>query len=154
MTLSSIDIEKFLNHHNSFMGCYPCNKLPPFPKRLPKSLIVNTDDNHESGDHWVALIFTKSNAFYFDSFGIGILENDILKYIGQGYNSYIHSVKEIQDVYSEKCGHFCMGFVLKVESIETYDTYLKQFDSRAKMKNDLKIEKVLKKVEIMVTKGT
>ena len=125
------------------MGCYPCDKLPPFPKELPRSLIINTDNINQSGEHWVALIFTINKAFFFDSYGVGVLENNILKYIEQGYSSYIHSVKEIQAVNSEKCGHFCIGFITKVNSVKTYANYLKEFSLRNKMRNDLKIDKIL-----------
>ena len=99
MTLSSLDIKNLLLNHKTFMGCYPCNRLPPFPKKqLPRSLIVNTDQSHESGNHWIAMILTRKNCLYFDSFGVGVLESDILKFIEEGYNSYIHSVKEIQAI--------------------------------------------------------
>lgn len=145
MTLSSLDIKNLLLNHKTFMGCYPCNRLPPFPKKqLPRSLIVNTDQSHESGNHWIAMILTRKNCLYFDSFGVGVLESDILKFIEEGYNSYIHSVKEIQAINSEKCGQFCVGFILQVTNVKTYASFLKDFTSKNKMENDVKVNQFLK----------
>lgn len=145
MMLSSIDIQSYLLHHKSFMGCFPCNRLPPFPSQLPKSLIVNSDNIQDSGDHWVGLILTPKKCFYFDSFGVGILENNINKFIERKYKTYIHSIKEIQAIESEKCGEFCMGFVLQVKNVKTYKKFLTQFNHRRLKKNDEKIRHFLRR---------
>ena len=140
----SNEIKKFLAKEKHFMGCYPCDKLPTFPKKLPRSLIVNTDSVQRPGDHWVALVFTEKECFYFDSFGVGILEIDIWRYVQNKYTSFIHSVVEIQSIKSKKCAEFCIGFVLYVKSIKSYENYIKKFHFEKPMLNDLEITRCLR----------
>ena len=140
----SNEINKFLANEKHFMGCYPCDSLPPFPKQFPRSLIVNTDSVQRPGDHWVGLVFTEEKCFYFDSFGVGILEVDIWRYVNNRYETFIHSVAEIQSIESEKCGEFCIGFVLHVKSIKSYEKYIKKFHLKNTMLNDFEIEQCLR----------
>ena len=69
----STEIEDILETSPNFLGCFPLDELPSFPKRLPASLIVNTDISMGTGDHWLALLMKKDKCFYFDSFGLPIL---------------------------------------------------------------------------------
>ena len=64
----STEIENILKTSKKFLGCFPLDELPYFPRRLPASLIVNTDTSIAKGDHWLALILQKDKCFYFDSF--------------------------------------------------------------------------------------
>ena len=144
---TSEQIQKYLIYENDFLGCYPCDSLPPFPKQLPKTLIVNTDNSSESGSHWVGLVLMKHYCFYFDSYGVGILEANILNYIREHYLSYIYSVKEIQAIRSEKCGQFCISFVMCVRSIRDYNIFLNKFDGDKDnlSQNDVVINRMMKK---------
>ena len=47
----STEIEDILQTSDNFLGCFPLDELPPFPQRLPASIIVNTDISTEIGDH-------------------------------------------------------------------------------------------------------
>ena len=67
------DIEDILETCTDFLGCFPLDKLPSFPQRLPASMIVNTDISIKNGDHWLALILNKKKCFYFNSFGLPII---------------------------------------------------------------------------------
>ena len=59
----SWDIEDDLKSCSNFLGCFPLDQLPSFPKRLPASMIINTDTSNENGDHWLGLILNKKNVF-------------------------------------------------------------------------------------------
>ena len=141
---TSVQIEEFLQMKKNFLGCFPCNQLPSFPKLLPKSMVVNTDKAGESGEHWVALFLTKNECLYFDSFGLPILEKSLLIYLRSHYTSAIYSNICIQEYKSDRCGLFCIGFVQSVKDIYSYLSFIKMFDDETLEKNDHIIAKHLK----------
>ena len=116
---SSIDIENYLKDQRGFLGCFACNDLPPFPKKFPVSMIINTHRKNQPGEHWLALVLTKSKCLYFDSFGVGITEETIVSYLQQKYEKVTINNECIQHLYSESCGLFCIAFIkmLKVNQV-------------------------------------
>ena len=83
--MNSLQIEKLLAADDKFLGCFPHDMLPPFPKQFPRSLIINTDDSSKPGDHWVGLVLNKDKCFYFDSYGLPILQKNIVKNTGSNF---------------------------------------------------------------------
>ena len=73
---TSKQIEDYLESDGNFLGCFPHDKLPPFPSIFPKSIIIITDSGR--GENWIAMILTKKKCFYFDSFGVPIINTNIL----------------------------------------------------------------------------
>ena len=141
----SSHIEEILKNERSFMGCYPKDKLPKkFPKVLPKTIIINTGHSSTSGDHWIALLLLKSGCFYFDSFGLGILDQDIQNFIERKYKRYTYNQKCIQHFESKKCGEFCIGFTKMVKNRKDFQNFIMKFDFQYLKNNDMKIEKMLK----------
>ena len=124
----STDIEAILEGCTEFHGCFPLDKLPSFPPRLPSSMIVNTDISIKSGDHWLGLILSKNKCFYFDSFGLPIIDTSIVKYLKPHYKSVTYSDICIQDVESNKCGEFCIAFIKHVKSKSSYKKFLSHFN--------------------------
>ena len=141
---TSIQIEQFLRIKKKFLGCFPCDQLPPFPNLLPKSMVVNTDKAGGSGEHWVALLLTKNECLYFDSFGLPILEESLLLYLRRHYISAVFSNTCIREYKSDRCGLFCIGFVQSVRDIYSYSSFIKMFDVKTLEKNDHIIDKHLK----------
>ena len=47
--------QKFMKD-KTFIGCFPFDKLPAFPEKLPAKLIINTGASSTEGEHWVALL--------------------------------------------------------------------------------------------------
>ena len=60
----------------SFIGCYPHDKLPKIEYGINCSVIINTGDSSTDGKHWVALKMTRNKCFYFDSFGVKIVDEN------------------------------------------------------------------------------
>ena len=143
----STHIAKFLQNDESFMGCYPKDKLPKrFPKVLPKTIVVNTGLSSTHGDHWVALRLQKTCCFYFDSFGVEIVDQEILSFIKRNYQKYTFNNKCIQYYDSENCGKFCIAFIKMVKNRNDFKNFVHKFDFHNLKKNDKQIEKILKKV--------
>ena len=138
----STEIEHNLKHDKYFMGCFPSDLLPSFPNSFPKTLIINTKPSNMKGEHWVALVLKKKKCFYFDSFGVPILNDDILQFL-QDYYKVTYSDVCIQSVNSEKCGKFCIAFVKTVRSKQSYSEFLSNFNFIDLASNDLLIENKL-----------
>ena len=133
---SSIKIENYLKDQKGFLGCFACNDLPPFPKKFPVSMIINTDKKNQAGEHWLGLILTKSKCLYFDSFGVGITEESIVSYLQQNYEKVTINNECIQHLYSESCGLFCIAFIKNVKSKTSFETFISKFNLLDLLKND------------------
>ena len=145
----STHIAKFLQNDESFMGCYPKDKLPKrFPNILPKTIIINTGLSSTHGDHWVALRLLKTCCFYFDSFGVEIVDQEILSFIKRKYQNYTFNNKCIQYYDSEKCGKFCIAFIRMVKNKTDFKSFVNNFDFHNLKNNDKLIVKILKKLNI------
>ena len=143
----SAHIEIFLQNDKSFMGCYPKDKLPKrFPKVLPKTIVVNTGLSSTHGDHWVALRLQKACCFYFDSFGVDIVDKEIMSFIKRKYQKYTFNNKCIQNYDSENCGKFCIAFIKMVKNKKEFKTFVNNFDFYNLKNNDKQIENILKKI--------
>ena len=133
---SSIDIENYLKDQRGFLGCFACNDLPPFPKKFPVSMIINTHRKNQPGEHWLALVLTKSKCLYFDSFGVGITEETIVSYLQQKYEKATVNNECIQHLYSESCGLFCIAFIKNVKNNASFETFISNFNLLDLLEND------------------
>ena len=133
---SSIEIENYLKNQKGFLGCFAYNDLPPIPKILPASLIINTHRKNQPGEHWLALILTKTKCFYFDSFGAPILEEMIVSYLQQKYKKVTVNNECIQHFTSASCGLFCIAFIKNVNSKIRYEKFISKFSLFNLLKND------------------
>ena len=139
----STEIENIVVTSENFLGCFPLDELPYFPQRLPATLIVNTDISTQNGKHWLALLLDKDKCLYFDSFGLPIVEELLLKYLEPHYNVVTYSDVCIQHFKSNKCGKFCILFVKHVNSKTTYEKFLYSFNHHNLKENDFIVEQWL-----------
>ena len=137
----SIEIEQNLKHDVYFMGCYSPDLLPSFPNSFPRTLIINTMPSNMEGEHWVALVLKKKRCYYFDSFGLSIMNRNILRFL-ERYRKVTYSDVCIQSVNSEKCGKFCIAFVKSVRCKQSFSNFLSSFDYVNLANNDILIEKI------------
>ena len=107
------------------------------------SAIINTGDSGTMGKHWVTVKMTKDNCFYFDSFGVGIVNENIMKFVSN-YKKVVYSGICIQDIRSNKCGEFCIAFLKNVNSRDNYDRFINVFDDCDLYKNDFIVNDILK----------
>jgi hypothetical protein len=139
----SLDIEQVIStidNRKQFLGCFPLDQLPDFPTQFPKSCIINTQTSTKVGEHWIALILTKKHCFYFDSFGLPIIDQRIIEYLNPHYTIVRYSDVCIQHIESDKCGEFCIVFVTQVNSKITYEKFISQFNLEDVRENDNIIE--------------
>ena len=139
----SLDIEQVIStidKRKQFLGCFPLDQLPDFPTQFPKSCIINTQTSTKVGEHWIALILTNKHCFYFDSFGLPIIDQRIIEYLNPHYTIVRYSDVCIQHIESDKCGEFCIVFVTQVNSKITYEKFISQFNLEDVRENDNIIE--------------
>ena len=137
----SDEIETVLNNDKNFMGCYASNKLPTVPLSFPKSLIINTATFETGGEHWVAIVLQRKRCFYFDSFGLPIIDKNILHFLCH-YKKVTYTDVCIQNTFSDYCGKFCIAFIKYVHSKHSYNEFINQFDFVNLYKNDLRVENI------------
>lgn len=123
----SSEISKNFRRDETFLGCFPFDKLPEFPEKLPAKLIINTGASSTDGEHWVALLMKPKTCFYFDSFGVPIMNIEIKNFLKKKYKKVIYSDVCIQSFKSKKCGQFCINFLKMVKNKKTYISFLKRF---------------------------
>lgn len=123
----SSEISKNFRRDETFLGCFPFDKLPEFPEKLPAKLIINTGASSTDGEHWVALLMKPKTCFYFDSFGVPIMNIEIKNFLKKKYKKVIYSDVCIQSFKSKKCGQFCINFLKIVKNKKTYISFLKRF---------------------------
>ena len=96
-----------------FCGVLPLDHLPSKKLTHDCSFIVNSDKSHEKGMHWFA-IYAPLNGYveYFDPFGLRPIHEEIYDFIKKNSNNYIYNNQQIQHLSSNKCGLFCLFFIL------------------------------------------
>ena len=139
----SYEIEYILSSDPTFIGCFPYDELPKFKRKKICSVIINTGHSSTQGKHWVAVKMFKDKCFYFDSFGVGIVNENIKTFVSN-YKKVTHSDLCIQDLRSKKCGLFCMAFIKNVNSVEDYDSFIKMFNDCDLYMNDFIVHDFLK----------
>ena len=135
------EIEDILSYNKNFMGCYAWNQLPPLPRTFPKSLIINTANSDSDGEHWVALLLQHNRCFYFDSFGLPVINENIIHFLRK-YKKVTYTDICIQHMYSDNCGKFCIAFIKNVNSKSSYNNFISQFDFVKLYKNDEIVENI------------
>ena len=141
--LTNFDLEKIAKNYDvKLIGIYSKNELDKLPIE-DGNYIINLDDN--VGSHWTALNINKNKGIYFDSFGCVPPQNVIdfvkqRKNIKLGYNNFI-----MQDLESEKCGFYCIAFLLFLNQSNKQDIYKATNDFIKMFHNDtLENDEILK----------
>ena len=136
--LSTVDINSILKCFDTFVGAFPSDMVPIDPKTYPCAFVINTSPNNTDGDHWTALILEKDCCLFFDTLGFPILNNLILMSLKKiGIKDYKYNSKRIQSVVSNKCGHFCIAFILSYLHGYPYSTFLSNFVTDLKENDNL-----------------
>ena len=122
----------------TFQGVYSSDTVPQFPT-FPAGCVVNTDPQGKPGTHWVAL-YQEHEAVVetFDSFG-----KDLLSYSPHfeqlaGNHRLISQSHQLQSDTTTVCGQYCLFFLLRRCSNETYSQIIHLFTEK-KASNDIMV---------------
>ena len=124
----SSEVNEHMKDEEEFIGCFPYDKLPKIKdKKKNFSLIINTGDSQSLGEHWLAVKVNNQKCFYFDSFGLPII-NDMIKDFLRQYEKCFYSNVCVQDINSKVCGNLCIMFIKNVNSYDDYVTFINLFE--------------------------
>jgi len=137
--LSNFDLKKLLDKLN-IKNIKIMSKNEEYDNPYNK-YIINLDDYHKPGSHWVCLI----DNFYFDSYGL-IAPKQVENYLN---NKYYYNNQQYQHLYSTNCGWYCLYYLLyfnnKKINKENFKIFLNQF-SIVNNNDELIINNILKKI--------
>ena len=99
-----------------------------------EACVINLDEYHDIGTHWVALYVNNKYAAYFDSFGVEHIPKEIEKFIGN--KNITANIFRIQTYDSVMCGYFCIGFIDFMFNGNSLTDFTNLFSPNDSKKND------------------
>ena len=109
--LTKFEIQEYYQNEPRFNGVFSRDNLPNKNNNNIKNgaYVINLDEYHDIGTHWVALYVNNKTITYFDSFGVEHIPKEIMKFIF--LKKIITNIYRIQAYDSIMCGYFCIGFI-------------------------------------------
>ena len=92
--------------------------------------VINLDEYHDIGTHWVALYVNNKTITYFDSFGVEHIPKEIIKFIESRFpdnRNIITNIFRIQAYDLIMCGYFCIGFINFMFNVNSLTDYTNLF---------------------------
>ena len=105
--LANFEIQAYYQNEPRFNGVYSRDNLTD--KITHGAYIVNLDEYHDIGSHWIALYANNKAMTYFDNFGVEHIPKEIKKFINK--KNIITNIFRIQAYDSVMCRYFCIGFI-------------------------------------------
>ena len=123
--MNTLQLQQILNDDPWVSNGYVCSidKLPQSITDYPLSLIINTDESDQPGEHWIAVyIVSPKEAEFFDSYGHEpCYMDDRLCHFLSNYN-VLYNSQPFQGPLSVVCGHYCVLFILhRSRGVSFYD---------------------------------
>jgi len=116
--ISNFELNKYLRGIPEFKGCYAQDELESKTIEDNSIYIVNFDESHMEGSHWVCVINgvnDMSTCIYLDSFGLPPPKR-IKEFMKRqnGSNTCVMSTHTTQHTESEACGYYCMYYIFEM----------------------------------------
>ena len=132
--LTNFEIQEYYQNKPRFNGVFSRDNLPNNNNIKNGAYIINLDEYHNIGTHWVALYVNNKIAIYFDSFGVEHIPKEIMKFIAR--KKIIANIYRIQAYGSIMCGYFCIGFINFMFNGKSLTDYANLFSPNDFEKND------------------
>ena len=120
--LTNFEIQEYYQNEPRFNKIFSRDNLPNSIKN--GAYVINLDEYHDIGTHWVALYVNNKIVTYFDSFGV----EHIPKFIAR--KRIIKNIYRIQAYDSIMCGYFCIGFINFMFNGKSLTDYKKRFKKK------------------------
>ena len=107
--------------------------------------IMNLQDSHENGSHWVAFVKIKSNVYYHDSYAVIMPQNQYDLFKSEQINIYYNTLQK-QSLDTTSCGWWSIYFLYymhysKGTLPKRFSNFNKMFDHKENIHVDLKMNK-------------
>ena len=123
--LINVEIQEYYQNEPRFNGVF---------SRDNSAYVINLDEYHDIGTHWVALYVNNKTATYFDSFGVEHVSKEIMKFTAR--KKIITNIYRMQASDSIMCGYFCIGFINFMFNGKSLTVYTNLFSPNDLKKND------------------
>ena len=130
--LTNFEIQEYYQNEPRFNGVFSRYNLPNTIKN--GAYVINHDEYHDIGTHWVALYVNNKIVAYFDSFGVEHIPKEIMKFINR--KKIMRNIYRIQAFDSIMCGYFCIGFINFMFNGKSLTGYTNLFSPNDFNKND------------------
>ena len=130
--LTNFEIQEYYQNEPRFNGVFSRDNLGSTVKN--GAYVINLDEYHDIGTHWVALYVNNKTIIYFDSFGVEHIRREITKFITR--KKIITKIYRIQAYDSIMCGYFCIGFINFMFNGKSLTDYTNLFSPNDFKKND------------------
>ena len=130
--LTNFEIQEYYQNEPRFNGVFSRDNLPNIIKN--SAYVINLDEYHDIGTHWIALYVNNKIVTYFDSFGVEHIPKEIMKFID--HKKIITNIYRIQAYDSIMCGYFCIGFINFMFNDKSLTDYTNLFSLNDFNKND------------------
>ena len=130
--MKNFEIQEYYQNETRFNGVFSRDNLPNNIKN--GAYVINLDEYHGIGTHWVALYVNNKTIIYFDSFGVEHMLREIMKFIPR--KKIITNIYRIQAYDSIMCGYFCIGFINFTFNGKMLTDYTNLFSPNDLKKND------------------
>ena len=130
--LTNFEIQEYYQNEPRYNEVFSRDNLPNSIKN--GAYVINLDEYHDIGTHWVALYVNNKIVTYFDSFGVEHIPKEIMKFIAR--KKIITNIYRIQVCDSIMCGYFCIGFINFMFNGKSVTDYTNLFSPNDLKKND------------------
>ena len=131
--LTNFEIQEYYQNEPRFNGVFSRDNLPNNNIKNG-AYVINLDEYHDIGTHWVALYVYNKTVRYFDSFGVEHIPKEIIKFIA--CKKIIANIYRIQAYDSIMCDYFCIGFINFMFNGKSLKDYTDLFSPNDLKKND------------------
>ena len=140
--LTNFEIQEYYQDEPRFNGVFSRDNLPNSIKKNG-AYVINLDEYHDIGTHWVALYVNNKIVIYFDSFEVEHISKEIMKFIartsfrlGSRRKKLIRNIYRIQAYHSIMSRYFCIGFINFMFNGKSLTDYINLFSPIDFNKND------------------
>ena len=155
--MNTTEIQEILARDPATHGVQVCalNQLPKVIKQRPQLFIVNTQESHRPGKHWLTLYFPRVGPVEcFDSLGRGprYYHWRLERYLKKHGGYLVYNRKRYQQAGTKTCGQFCLYYAyhrctghsiqdiqgdLNSEDLDWNETVVTDFVKDWKIKEDM-----------------
>ena len=126
-------LNAYLKNLPKYQGSFALNELKDIEiKSFPNFFIINLANRIEEGTHWIAVGVYQNTVFVCDSLG-GLIPD---KQFPTQLINFLHVLtdnrklfitKQLQPLDSNKCGEYCILFVLEMSKTNSFRSFLSLF---------------------------
>ena len=132
--VTNFEIQEYFQNEPRFNGVFSRDNMSNNNNIKNGAYVINLDEYHDIGTHWVALYVNNKTATYFDSIGVEHIPREIMKFITR--KKIITNIYRIQSYDSIMCGYFCIGFINFMFNGKRLTDYTNLFSPNDLKKND------------------